>query len=508
MSAREIAPDSVFELYDLRVELVAPAGAKLWCGGKVGDWFELRGEMLHLPPGQGFSIYSLAAVLPLLAAKQRATAPGDWMSTDAEVACPDPNCPSRLRITRLGKRRFDHAATTAVPMAPFPDPGVAADRAGADERTDPARAAPAAAVGATAAATDAAAAAADDPPVERPMIPRTTLPHGHDISRLIKGGWHLAGDHGPVDPMQAADDMAAFIDGGVTTFDCADIYTNVEQMIGDFRRAHPDHARRLRVHTKFVPNLSDLATLDATAIEATIDRSLVRLGVERLDLVQFHWWDFAIAGHVDAALHLTRLKAKGKVANVAVTNYDTPHLAELVDAGVPVIAHQLQYSLLDDRPRGPMLDYCRDHDIAFLCYGTVAGGFLSDRWLGRPEPTSLVNRSLIKYRLIIEDFGGWTLFQQLLRTLRGVADRHGCDIATVATRAVLDRPNVAAAIVGATNASHLDAHRRLGGVTLDATDLAAIDAVTSHRQGPHGDPYDLERDRDGRHGRIMKYELQ
>ena len=75
-----------------------------------------RGEMLHLPPGQGFSIYSLAAVLPLLAAKQRATAPNDWMSTDAEVACPDPNCPSRLRISRTGKRRFSHAEVTAVPL--------------------------------------------------------------------------------------------------------------------------------------------------------------------------------------------------------------------------------------------------------------------------------------------------------------------------------------------------------------------------------------------------------
>ena len=105
-----------FELWDLRVEVVAPEGARLWCGAKPGDHFELRGEMLHLPPGQGFSIYSLAAVLPLLAAKQRPTHPADWMSTDAEVACPDPNCPSRFRITRTGLRRFRHAETTAVPL--------------------------------------------------------------------------------------------------------------------------------------------------------------------------------------------------------------------------------------------------------------------------------------------------------------------------------------------------------------------------------------------------------
>ena len=108
--------NDTFELYDLRVEVTAPEGATIHCGAKVGDHFELRGEMLHLPPGQGFSIYSLAALLPLLPAKQRPTHRNDWMTTDTEIACPDPNCASRLRITRLGLRRFSHAETTAVPL--------------------------------------------------------------------------------------------------------------------------------------------------------------------------------------------------------------------------------------------------------------------------------------------------------------------------------------------------------------------------------------------------------
>jgi uncharacterized repeat protein (TIGR04076 family) len=106
--------EDAFDLWDLRVEVVAPDGAKLWCGAKPGDHFELRGEMLHLPPGQGFSVYSLAALLPLLPAKQRPTHPMDWMTSDAEVACPDPNCPSRFRITRTGLRRFRRAETTAT----------------------------------------------------------------------------------------------------------------------------------------------------------------------------------------------------------------------------------------------------------------------------------------------------------------------------------------------------------------------------------------------------------
>src|ERR1700753_4190617 len=107
-----------FELYDLRVEVVAPPDAPIYCGAKAGDHFELHGEMLLFPPGQGFSIYSLSALIPLLPAKQRVTDPSDWMSSDAEVACPDPHCPTRFRITRLGKRRFKHSDVTAVPLPP------------------------------------------------------------------------------------------------------------------------------------------------------------------------------------------------------------------------------------------------------------------------------------------------------------------------------------------------------------------------------------------------------
>ncbi|MBZ9964753.1 TIGR04076 family protein [Mesorhizobium sp. BR1-1-2] len=108
--------DDSFELFDLRVEAVIPEGKPVYCGARPGDYFELKGEMLSMPAGQGFSIYSIAAVLPLLAAKQRPTHANDWMTSDAEIACPDPNCASRLRIVRTGKRRFSHAETTAVPL--------------------------------------------------------------------------------------------------------------------------------------------------------------------------------------------------------------------------------------------------------------------------------------------------------------------------------------------------------------------------------------------------------
>lgn len=340
------------------------------------------------------------------------------------------------------------------------------------------------------------------------MIPSLALAPDYRISRLIKGGWHLAGGHGDIDPAAACQDMARFVDAGITAFDCADIYTGVEELIGRFRRDYPEHARRIRVHTKFVPDLDRLDTLRPEDVESIIDRSLQRLGLERLDLVQFHWWDYATPRYVEAALQLERLRRAGKIDRIGVTNFGTPQLREILDAGVPVFAHQLQYSLLDDRPAHSMAELCRNQGIALLCYGTVAGGFLSDRWLGRPAPAeSLANRSLVKYRLIIDEFGGWPLFQELLVVLRGIADRQHCDIATVATRAMLDCPAVAAAIVGATSAAHLEAHGRIGEVALGEQDRAAIAAVTSRRQGPPGDVYALERDREGPHGRIMKYTL-
>jgi aryl-alcohol dehydrogenase-like predicted oxidoreductase len=345
------------------------------------------------------------------------------------------------------------------------------------------------------------------------VIPCSTLADGYNISQIIKGGWHLAGDHGVIEPQQAVKDMALFVEAGITTFDCADIYTGVEELIGRFRRAYPTLAQQVQVHTKFVPDLSDLRCVDGRYVERIIDRSLQRLGTERLDLVQFHWWDYEVPRYVEAALELERLRRAGKIAHIGVTNFDKPHLDRIVTAGVSVVSHQLQYSLIDNRPTTSMVEYCRSHNIAMLCYGTVAGGFLSERWLGKPEPrrdggpTSITNRSLIKYKLIIDDFGGWDLFQQLLTVLAQIAARHGTDMASVASRAMLDRPQVSAVIIGATNTSHLEAHARMAALRLDPEDLATIAAITSRRCGPAGDVYTLERDRTGRHGQIMKYEL-
>ena len=284
-------------------------------------------------------------------------------------------------------------------------------------------------------------------------------------------------------------------------------------MIGAFRarllaERGAEVARALKVHTKFVPDWDALANLRRADVQRIVDRSLLRLKAERLDLVQFHWWNYDVPGHVDAVLALKDLQSAGKIDRIGGTNFDAPHTAEMIAAGAPLVSMQVQYSLLDPRAENSLVPLCARTGMKLLCYGVLAGGFIAPRWLGAPEPgEELTNRSLIKYKLIIDDFGGWALFQELLSVLAGIGARHGVPLSAVAMRWMLDRPQVAGVIIGARYAAHLPENLAAFACQLDRTDNAAIAAVLARRKGPLGDCFTLERDRDGRHGRIMKYNL-
>ncbi|MCT8997426.1 aldo/keto reductase [Chelativorans intermedius] len=335
----------------------------------------------------------------------------------------------------------------------------------------------------------------------------------HPISRVIKGCWQLAGDHGAVDRAAAIADMEAFLDAGITTFDCADIYTGVEEMIGHFiadirSRRGVDVADRVTVHTKLVPDLALLDTISGDQIEAMVDRSLRRLNLDQVHLVQFFWWDTRLGNPIRAMEQLARIKEKGKIRHIGVTNWDVPETERLMQAGADLVSTQVQYSILDRRPARTLAPWALRNELQLLCYGTLAGGFLTERWLGKPDPGFVFeNRSLVKYRLIIDEFGPWDLFQELLGVLKATGDRHGVSLSSVATRWVLDQPQVAAAIVGARYARHLPKTLEVFGLKLDSEDRARINAVLSRAKGPTGPVYGLESDREGRHGRIMKYNL-
>ena len=337
---------------------------------------------------------------------------------------------------------------------------------------------------------------------------RIDLAPGYSISRIINGCWQLSPTHGggPGSKRAALDRFAELVANGYTTFDCADIYEGTEELLGQFRRSLAD-TQSVQFHTKYVPDKSSLADLKPADVAAAVDRSLSALGVERIDLLQFHWWSYDVGGMAVALSELRRAQAAGKIRLIGVTNFDTPHLEQMIDDGVPVVSMQTQYSLLDRRPETVLNDYVMTSGVHLLAYGALAGGFLSERWLEEPSPSEM-NRSLQKYRLVIAEAGGWERFQGLLRVLAGIALKHGVTISTVAARWVLDRPSVAAIILGTGRTSRVSGYADITSLSMDEVDQRAIEQCLATLQIPPGDTYELERDPHGKHQGIIKTDLR
>ncbi|MFO8150710.1 MAG: aldo/keto reductase [Trueperaceae bacterium] len=327
------------------------------------------------------------------------------------------------------------------------------------------------------------------------------------LDRVVVGCWQLAEGHGTnVEDGRAV--LDAYAAAGFRVFDAADIYTGVEALLGDFVAAH-GLAGEVRVHTKLVPDLAALSTLTADDVARAVDRSLARLRVDALDLVQFHWWDLAVPGYLAALDALVEQRRQGKVREIGLTNFDHARLAEILDHGVPVASLQAQASLLDRRTRGAFAELAAAHGVDLLAYGSVAGGLLSDAWLDRPAPAGTPeNRSLVKYLLVVEELGGWDALQALLRELRAVADARGSDVATVASAWCLRQPGVRACIVGVRSRRHLARHVELRDAQeLSEAEVARLERARAAFPEVPGEVYALERDREGRHGRVMKYGL-
>lgn len=340
--------------------------------------------------------------------------------------------------------------------------------------------------------------------------PSHEIEPGYAVPRQIVGLWQFSEGHSstPIPREDALDALEQYFEAGFDTFDCADIYTGVEALLGEFRGRLGARAKQLRVHTKYVPDRSALSTLRRQDVEAAIDRSLRRLRTDRLDLVQFAWWDYDVPGYVDVVGWLGELRRAGKIARVGTTNFDVARLREMAATGVPLVSHQVQYSLLDRRPRHHLEAYLQEAGGSMLCYGSLAGGFLSRRWLGVAEPGSAwSNRSLTKYRLIIEEAGGWDAYQELLRSLDEIAASHEVDIPHVASAWVLEQPGVGAVIVGIRSAEHLSDALRAFGVALTHGDRARIHSLLARHRGPAGDTFGLERVPGGPHAAIMWTDL-
>jgi aryl-alcohol dehydrogenase-like predicted oxidoreductase len=223
------------------------------------------------------------------------------------------------------------------------------------------------------------------------------------------------------------------------------------------------------------------------------------MAVESLDLMQFHWWEYQDKNYLDALKYMAELQTEGKIKHLALTNFDTEHLQIITEAGIKIVSNQVQFSLVDRRPEVNMVKFCQQHDIKLFTYGSLCGGFLSEKYLGKPEPRGfdLTTVSLRKYKNMIDAWGGWLLFQELLSTLKQIAEKHGVSIANVAVRYILDKPAVGGVIVGARLgiAEHIEDNAKVFSWNLNPEDSDRIDIISRQSQnlyqliGDCGDEY-------------------
>jgi aryl-alcohol dehydrogenase-like predicted oxidoreductase len=310
------------------------------------------------------------------------------------------------------------------------------------------------------------------------------LAPGLKICRVLNGMWQVAGGHGQIDPERAISEMAKYHNAGFTSWDLADIYGPAEDFIGEFRRRLAEikgekELENVQALTKWVP---DPQRITRSIVQSHIERSLRRMGVSSIDLVQFHWWDYNNPYYIDALKHISDLASEGKIKNVGLTNFDTERMQIMKDAGLHMVSNQVQYSIVDRRPEVRMAQYCRDNNIRLLTYGTVCGGLMSERYLGRQKPSQseLNTLSLRKYMRMIDAWGGWELFQELLSTLKDIAQKlDGVSIANVAIRYILDRPAVASVIIGARLgiANHIDDNAHVFNLVLSKDNINSIEEV-------------------------------
>ena len=304
------------------------------------------------------------------------------------------------------------------------------------------------------------------------------------IFRIVNGMWQVAGGHGYIDHDLAIAEMMRYYESGFTSWDLADIYGPAEDFIGEFRRRlltlkGNEELEKTQALTKWVPRPGRITR---SIVKENIERSLARMSVSSIDLLQFHWWDYKNPYYIDALKYLSDLRDEGIIRHIGLTNFDTERIQIMIDSDIKIVSNQVQYSIIDRRPEVKMMPFCLEHNINLLTYGSICGGLLSERYLGKKQQPSfaeLNTLSLRKYIRMIEAWGGWNLFQELLSTLKRIAEKYNVSIANVATRYILDKPAVAGVIIGVRLgiAEHRYNNVQVFDFCLDDSDYDNIDAV-------------------------------
>ena len=323
---------------------------------------------------------------------------------------------------------------------------------------------------------------------------RAQLAPGLSIARLVTGLWQVADmekDGTVLDRGVAAGQLRAYADAGFDSFDMADHYGTAELITGTLLAGYPAGEKRPVAFTKWCPPPGPM-TRDI--VRASVHDRLTRLGVERIDLLQFHWWTFEHPAWLDALHEMAALRQEGLIGEIGLTNFDAAHLNVALADGIPVVSNQVSFSLLDRRAAGPLSALCARTGVRLLAYGTLCGGFLSSRWLAQPEPETIGDWSRSKYKRFIDAAGGWPALQAVLAAASRVAKKHGVSISNVASRWILEQPAVAATIIGVRlgEGEHRADNLKVFDFALDDEDHAILDASfaqTSPIPGDCGDEY-------------------
>ena len=307
---------------------------------------------------------------------------------------------------------------------------------------------------------------------------KTILAKNLEINRILNGMWQIAGAHGQIESESAVSDMEKYHEAGFTTWDLADIYGPAESLIGEFRRK-VGKKEKFQALTKFVPNPGPMSN---SIVTHYIEQSLKKMDTDCIDLLQFHWWDYNDTSYLDALHHLSKLQNEGKIKHLGLTNFDTERVKIMIENNFHIVSNQVQYSILDNRVEKLMAPFFEKHNIKILSYGTLLGGFFSEKYLDVDEPHrgDLTTASLQKYKNMIDVWGGWQLFQELLHVLNDIAKKHYCSIANVATKFILDKPQVAGVIIGARLGiiNHREDNIKTFDIKLDQKDISLIETIT------------------------------
>jgi aryl-alcohol dehydrogenase-like predicted oxidoreductase/enamine deaminase RidA (YjgF/YER057c/UK114 family) len=327
------------------------------------------------------------------------------------------------------------------------------------------------------------------------MTEKSKLAAGLEISRIITGLWQIADmerDGNSLDPITTATHMQPYVEEGFTTFDMADHYGSSEIITGTFKNTNP-LGNKVQLFTKWVPEPGPISLED---VRKAVQTALERMQQTSIDLMQFHAWNYPDPSWLDGLFHLKTVQEEGLIKHIGVTNFDAAHLRIACASGIPIVSNQICYSLLDQRATLEMNAVCAEYKVKLFAFGTLAGGFLTDKWLDKKEPSDgeLTTWSQMKYKRFIDAAGGWEQYQNLLKTVKRVANKHGVSLANIATRYVLENPNVAAVIVGARlwERNHITDNKKMLQIHLTPEDLTILKEALRNLQpipGNCGDEY-------------------